>query len=120
MTNHKGICVVGAKPKFMKIAPIMRQFNLQDGVSAMLVHTGQHYDEAMKQSFFQQLGIPEPDIDLEVGSGSHAVQTAEVMKRFEPVLDKEKPAAILVVGDGNSTIACSLVAVKILALKGVV
>lgn len=77
-----------------------------------LVHTGQHYDETMKHSFFEQLGIPEPDVDLEVGSASHAVQTAEVMKRFEPVLDKEKPSAVLVVGDVNSTIACALVAAK--------
>ncbi len=77
-----------------------------------LVHTGQHYDKEMKHSFFEQLGIPEPNVDLGVGSGSHAVQTAEVMRRFEPVLDEQQPAAILVVGDVNSTIACALVAVK--------
>jgi len=112
MTIHKVICVVGARPNFMKIAPIMAAFKLQEGVEAMLVHTGQHYDADMKESFFKQLGIPEPDIDLGVGSGTHAVQTAEVMKKFEPVLDSEKPTAILVVGDVNSTIACSLVAVK--------
>lgn len=79
---------------------------------ARLLHTGQHYDAAMKASFFTQLGIPEPDIDLGVGSASHAVQTAEIMKRFEPVLDAERPAAVLVVGDVNSTIACALVASK--------
>ncbi|MBN7797452.1 non-hydrolyzing UDP-N-acetylglucosamine 2-epimerase [Parahaliea mediterranea] len=107
------VCVVGARPNFMKIAPIMRCFRGEDSrLSASLVHTGQHYDAAMKQSFFDQLGIPEPDCDLGVGSGSHAVQTADIMKRFEPVLDQERPSAVLVVGDVNSTIACSLVAVK--------
>jgi len=82
------------------------------GLSVRLLHTGQHYDAAMKKSFFDQLNIPEPDIDLGVGSGSHAVQTADIMKRFEPVLDKMQPDAVLVVGDVNSTIACALVAVK--------
>jgi len=77
-----------------------------------LLHTGQHYDETMKDSFFDQLGIPVPDIDLEVGSGSHSVQTAEIMRRFEPVVDHIEPCAILVVGDVNSTIACALVAAK--------
>ncbi|MGB1139712.1 MAG: non-hydrolyzing UDP-N-acetylglucosamine 2-epimerase [Halioglobus sp.] len=107
------LCVVGARPNFMKIAPIMRAF-AQPGssLSARLLHTGQHYDEAMKHAFFEQLHIPEPDIDLEVGSGSHAQQTADIMKRFEPVLDENPPAAVLVVGDVNSTIACALVAVK--------
>ncbi|MAT92295.1 MAG: UDP-N-acetylglucosamine 2-epimerase (non-hydrolyzing) [Halioglobus sp.] len=107
------LCVVGARPNFMKIAPIMRAFAApESALEARLVHTGQHYDEAMKQAFFEQLNIPEPDIDLEVGSGSHAQQTAEIMKRFEPVLDEAPPAAVLVVGDVNSTIACALVAVK--------
>ncbi len=107
------LCVVGARPNFMKIAPIMRALNNPDlGLSACLLHTGQHYDAAMKKSFFDQLQIPEPDIDLGVGSGSHAVQTAEIMKRFEPVLDEIIPKAVLVVGDVNSTIACALVAVK--------
>jgi len=107
------ICVVGARPNFTKIAPIIAAIKSTSTViTPYLLHTGQHYDEAMKASFFEQLGIPEPDIDLEVGSGSHAVQTADVMKLFEPVLDQRKPAAILVVGDVNSTIACALVAVK--------
>lgn len=107
------LCIVGARPNFMKIAPLMRAFgNTNNSLSASLLHTGQHYDAAMKHSFFDQLHIPEPEIDLEVGSGSHAVQTAEIMKRFEPVLDQVNPAAILVVGDVNSTIACALVAVK--------
>lgn len=97
----------------MKMAPIIRALrSLNDQVTPYLVHTGQHYDHEMKASFFEQLGIPEPDIDLGVGSGSHSEQTANIMLRFEPVLDKIKPCAVLVVGDVNSTIACSLVAVK--------
>ncbi len=111
--SHKILCVVGARPNFMKIAPIMAEFNSDSTpLTARLVHTGQHYNEAMNHQFFVDLGIPEPDINLEAGSGSHAVQTAEIMKRFEPVLDHEKPAAVLVVGDVNSTIACALVAAK--------
>jgi len=107
------VCVVGARPNFMKMAPIIRQLQaVSHLITPYLVHTGQHYDQAMKDTFFQQLGIPEPDKDLGVGSGSHAVQTANVMLRFEPVLDDVKPFAVLVVGDVNSTIACGLVAVK--------
>jgi UDP-N-acetylglucosamine 2-epimerase (non-hydrolysing) len=111
--RHKILCIVGARPNFMKIAPIMRAFAARaDVFEARLVHTGQHYDVAMNQRFFEQLSIPNPDISLDVGSGSHAVQTAEIMRRFEPVLDAENPDAILVVGDVNSTIACALVAAK--------
>jgi UDP-N-acetylglucosamine 2-epimerase (non-hydrolysing) len=106
------MCVVGARPNFMKIAPIMRAFGVQPGVRGTLVHTGQHYDKSMKASFFEELDIPEPDVDLGVGSGSHAVQTAEIMRRFEPVLEDTKADAVLVVGDVNSTIACALVAAK--------
>ena len=107
------LCVVGARPNFMKIAPIMRAFNRSNsGIAPRLLHTGQHYDTAMMASFFDQLGIPKPDVDLEVGSASHAQQTAEIMKRFEPELDSWQPDLILVVGDVNSTIACALVAVK--------
>ncbi|ANE56319.1 non-hydrolyzing UDP-N-acetylglucosamine 2-epimerase [Methylomonas sp. DH-1] len=107
------VCVVGARPNFMKMAPIIRQLQLvKDRVVPYLVHTGQHYDQTMKDTFFRQLGIPEPDRDLGVGSGTHAVQTANVMLRFESVLDEVKPFAVLVVGDVNSTIACGLVAVK--------
>ncbi|WP_341806302.1 non-hydrolyzing UDP-N-acetylglucosamine 2-epimerase [Pseudomaricurvus alcaniphilus] len=107
------LCVVGARPNFMKIAPIMRALkNPIYRINAKLLHTGQHYDADMKTSFFDQLAIPEPDIDLGVGSGSHAVQTADIMKRFEPILDELLPDAVLVVGDVNSTIACALVAVK--------
>ncbi|MCB1689023.1 MAG: UDP-N-acetylglucosamine 2-epimerase (non-hydrolyzing) [Halioglobus sp.] len=107
------LCIVGARPNFMKIAPIMRAFaQPESALSARLLHTGQHYDAAMKHSFFDQLNIPEPDVDLGVGSGTHAQQTADIMKRFEPVLDASPPLAVLVVGDVNSTIACALVAVK--------
>ena len=113
MNKKTIVCVVGARPNFMKMAPIIKAFGvLKDDVRVYLVHTGQHYDQEMKASFFQQLGIPEPDIDLGVGSGSHSEQTANIMLRFEPVLDEIKPFAVLVVGDVNSTIACSLVAVK--------
>lgn len=107
------LCIVGARPNFMKIAPIMRAIAAGgNSLSAKLVHTGQHYDVDMNERFFEQLSIPRPDVSLEVGSGSHAVQTAEIMKRFEPVLAAEQPDAVLVVGDVNSTIACALVAAK--------
>lgn len=110
---QKVLCVVGARPNFMKIAPIMHAFRAQaPQVDLVLVHTGQHYDYAMNEAFFTQLGIPAPDVSLEVGSGSHAVQTAEIMRRFEPVLDEHQPNVVLVVGDVNSTIACALVAAK--------
>lgn len=106
------VCVVGARPNFMKIAPLMRAFAREPRLASTLVHTGQHYDEAMKASFFDQLDIPSPDVDLEVGSGTHAIQTAEIMRRFEPELDRLRAGAVLVVGDVNSTIACALVAAK--------
>jgi UDP-N-acetylglucosamine 2-epimerase (non-hydrolysing) len=106
------VCVVGARPNFMKIAPLVRAFAREPRLASTLVHTGQHYDEAMKASFFDQLDIPSPDVDLEVGSGTHAVQTAEIMRRFEPELDRLQAGAVLVVGDVNSTIACALVAAK--------
>jgi UDP-N-acetylglucosamine 2-epimerase (non-hydrolysing) len=109
----KLLAVVGARPNFMKIAPLMWEVAKRPDIDANLVHTGQHYDERMSRLFFEQLAIPRPDVDLEVGSGSHAVQTAEVMKRFEPVVIERKPDAVVVVGDVNSTIACALVAVKL-------
>jgi UDP-N-acetylglucosamine 2-epimerase (non-hydrolysing) len=109
----KIIAVCGARPNFMKIAPLMWEIRRRDDVSATLVHTGQHYDQRMSHLFFEQLRIPKPDIDLEVGSGSHAVQTAEVMKRFEPVVLEHKPDLVLVVGDINSTLACALVSAKL-------
>ncbi|CAA7612167.1 non-hydrolyzing UDP-N-acetylglucosamine 2-epimerase [Magnetospirillum sp. UT-4] len=103
--------VVGARPNFMKIGPVLRALKAK-GMAAPLLHTGQHYDAAMNDRIFADLGLPEPDVNLEVGSGSHARQTADVMTRFEPVLDEMKPDAVLVVGDVNSTIACALVAAK--------
>lgn len=107
------LCVVGARPNLMKIAAVIRAMrSAAPPMPLRLVHTGQHYDAEMNGQFFQALGIPDPDVNLEVGSASHAVQTAEIMRRFEPVLERERPAAVLVVGDVNSTLACALVAVK--------
>ena len=107
------LCVVGARPNFMKMAPILRALAAHDPAPpALLVHTGQHYDADMNDQLFLGLGLPSPDVNLEVGSGTHAVQTAEVMRRFEPVLDAHRPSCVLVVGDVNSTLACTLVAVK--------
>lgn len=107
------LCVVGARPNYMKVAPIIRALAAhRPPLRTLLVHTGQHYDPAMKDRLFADLGLPEPDVNLAVGSGSHAVQTAEVMKRFEPVIDEHGARAVLVVGDVNSTLACALVAAK--------
>jgi len=103
----KIVLVAGARPNFMKIAPLMDAIKKRPSVDPVLVHTGQHYDEKMSGLFFRELGIPKPDVNLEVGSGSHAVQTAEIMTRFEPVLLEHKPDYVLVVGDVNSTIACA-------------
>ncbi|PIW65121.1 MAG: UDP-N-acetylglucosamine 2-epimerase (non-hydrolyzing) [Candidatus Omnitrophica bacterium CG12_big_fil_rev_8_21_14_0_65_50_5] len=109
----KIVSVVGARPNFMKIAPIIRAVTSQPSIEHLLVHTGQHYDEKMSKSFFKDLGIPKPDVNLEAGSGSHARQTAEIMMRFEPVLLKYKPDLMIVVGDVNSTLGCSVVASKL-------
>ena len=116
----KIMIVVGARPNFMKAAPLIfaiRAHNDQVGSSrqlrSILVHTGQHYDEAMSGSFFSDLALPRPDIQLGVGSGSHAVQTAEIMRRFEEVVLREQPDVVVVVGDVNSTVACALVTAKI-------
>ncbi len=106
-------CVVGARPNYMKMAPLLRAFAARaDLPASVLVHTGQHYDVAMNERLFNDLELPAPDINLEAGSGSHAVQTAEIMQRFEPVLDRLAPSCVIVVGDVNSTLACSLVATK--------
>jgi UDP-N-acetylglucosamine 2-epimerase (non-hydrolysing) len=110
----KLICIAGARPNFMKLAPLLRELRQDPAFSAVLVHTGQHYDDKLSGQFFRDLGMPSPDYQLEVGSGSHAVQTAEIMKRFEPVVLKERPDGVLVVGDVNSTLACALVAKKLL------
>jgi UDP-N-acetylglucosamine 2-epimerase (non-hydrolysing) len=109
----KTVVVAGARPNFMKIAPLMWEILHRGGIDAFLVHTGQHYDDLMSRLFFEELAIPRPDVDLGVGSGSHAYQTAEVMRRFEPVLLEQRPDAVVVVGDVNSTIACTLTSVKL-------
>src|SRR5258708_326587 len=125
----KMLTVVGARPNFMKAAPIIAAINEHnrrlladtadrpepqvEAIRHILVHTGQHYDELMSGSFFSDLNLPKPDIHLGVGSGSHAVQTAEIMKKFEEVLLGEKPEVVVVVGDVNSTLACALVTSKI-------
>jgi len=106
--------VVGARPNFMKMAPIIEAMNRQPGhFDHLLVHTGQHYDDRMSRAFFVDLGMPRPDIDLNVGSGSHAEQTARIMVAFEKVCESEKPDLVIVVGDVNSTLACTLTARKL-------
>lgn len=110
----KIISVVGARPNFMKVAPLHRAFqHYSDKVTHLICHTGQHYDEKMSKIFFEELELPQPDFYLGVGSGSHAEQTANVMIKFEKILLDEKPDMVLVVGDVNSTIACSLTASKL-------
>jgi UDP-N-acetylglucosamine 2-epimerase (non-hydrolysing) len=106
-------CIVGARPNFMKMAPLVRAFACEPVLPpTVLIHTGQHYDFAMSDRLFRDLELPEPDLNLEVGSATHAVQTAEVMKRIEPVLDDLAPSCVVVVGDVNSTLAVTLVAAK--------
>jgi len=113
IVSKKLLLVAGARPNFMKIASILAALDTQnrtaqERVDYTLIHTGQHYDEKMSQIFFRELEPPRPAVDLEVGSESHAVQTAEIMIRFEPALMKEQPDAVILVGDVNSTIACAL------------
>jgi len=108
------IChVVGARPNFMKAAPVMRALASYSSVRQILVHTGQHYDVNMSDVFFQQLGMPAPDVNLQVGSGSHAQQTAAIMSQFGPVVTEKKPSLVMVYGDVNSTIAAALVSAKL-------
>src|SRR5207245_11463297 len=124
----KILIVVGARPNFMKAAPIIAATHehnrsasglvarhpwAREPIHAILVHTGQHYDDLMSSAFFRDLSLPKPDVYLGVGSGSHAAQTAEIMKAFEQVLLTEKPDVVLLVGDVNSTLACALVTAKI-------
>src|SRR6267154_5143398 len=128
----KILTVVGARPNFMKAAPIIAAINAHnkhnerlvagfagrpepqvETIQHILVHTGQHYDEVMSGSFFNDLNLPKPDVHLGVGSGSHAAQTAEIMKKFEDVVVSEKPDFVVVVGDVNSTMGCALVTSKI-------
>jgi UDP-N-acetylglucosamine 2-epimerase (non-hydrolysing) len=107
------VCVVGARPNYMKMAPLIRAFRSCSGLpGVVLAHTGQHYDLAMNERLFTDLELPAPDLNLEVGSGSHAAQTAEVMRRFDPIVADLDPRCVVVVGDVNSTLACSLVAAK--------
>lgn len=110
--------VVGARPNFMKAAPVLRAFGRWHGVRQTLVHTGQHYDANMSEVFFQDLGIPEPDVNLGIGSGSHAQQTAQILSHFEPVVQNQKPDLVLVYGDVNSTVAAALVCAKLLIPVG--
>jgi UDP-N-acetylglucosamine 2-epimerase (non-hydrolysing) len=105
--------VVGARPNFMKLAPVLSALGNRRGVRQTVVHTGQHYDANMSEVFFQQLGIPAPDVNLAVGSGSHSQQTAEIMSRFEPVVLERRPDVVLVYGDVNSTVAAALVCAKL-------
>jgi UDP-N-acetylglucosamine 2-epimerase (non-hydrolysing) len=107
------VIIAGARPNFMKIAPFMKALAQDTDFDLVLIHTGQHYDDNMSGQFFRDLGIPDPQYHLEVGSGSHAWQTAEIMKRIEPVLHECSPQAVVVVGDVNSTVAASLVAKKL-------
>ncbi len=113
MGQHLILSVVGARPNFMKIAPIHREIARTHGLAHFLVHTGQHYDDALSRQFFNDLDIPEADINLQVGSGLHGEQTGEMLKRLESVFIRKKPDIVLVVGDVNSTLAASLAAAKL-------
>jgi UDP-N-acetylglucosamine 2-epimerase (non-hydrolysing) len=108
----KILAICGARPNFMKIAAVVGACEEFPSLEPVIVHTGQHYDERLSKVMFEDLGLPRPQVNLEVGSASHAVQTAEIMRRFEPVVEEERPDLVMVVGDVNSTIACSLVAAK--------
>jgi len=108
----KIVCVVGARPNFMKMAPILREFKKYPQIQPLLVHTGQHYDVKMSDVFFKDLGMPAPDIHLNVGSGSQAEQSGTIMTRFEAIVQNERPDVVLVVGDVTSTMACSITAAK--------
>ena len=109
----KVLNVVGARPNFMKISPLHQAFMENGEFDSKIVHTGQHYDEKMSDLFFRQLELPKPDVYLEVGSGTHAQQTSRIIMEFEKVVLEEKPDLVVVVGDVNSTMACSLVACKL-------
>src|SRR5215831_8231740 len=113
MKKIRMLSVVGARPNFMKMAPVVRELSKCQEFESRLFHTGQHYDESMSRVFFRDLNMPNPEVNLEVGSGSHAFQTAECMKRFEEVCSSVKPDLVIVAGDVNSTLACSLTAAKL-------
>ena len=109
----KVTCVVGARPNFIKAAPVIEALRKRPQMSVTLVHTGQHYDRQMSELFFEELGLPKPDLDLEVGSGSHGEQTGQIMIRIEPLLQREKSDLVIVFGDVNSTVAAALCAAKL-------
>lgn len=109
----KVLHIVGARPNFMKVAPVLNALKMRSGVNQMLVHTGQHYDAGMSDVFFEQLDLPAPDLNLAIGSGTHAWQTAEIMTRLEPVVVESQPEMVLVYGDVNSTVASALVCAKL-------
>src|SRR5690606_37376676 len=113
MKRARVLAVAGARPNFMKVAPLLRAMRARPFFETLLVHTGQHYDAAMSEAFFRDLGMPEPDVNLGVGSGSHAAQTAEVLRSIEPVLLDWRPDVVVVVGDVNSTLAATIAAVKL-------
>jgi UDP-N-acetylglucosamine 2-epimerase len=113
MKKIRIVSVVGARPNFMKMAPVLRELSKCQDFESRLVHTGQHYDESMSRVFFRDLNMPNPEFNLDVGSGSHAAQTAEIMKRFEEVCCSVKPDLVVVAGDVNSTLACALTAAKL-------
>jgi UDP-N-acetylglucosamine 2-epimerase (non-hydrolysing) len=111
-TKAEIACVVGARPNFMKMAPVFDALRAHPHVTPRLIHTGQHYDAAMSRVFFDELGLPEPDVNLEVGSATHAIQTARILERFDALLEESPPRIVLVAGDVNSTVACALAAAK--------
>lgn len=113
MDSAKVLCVVGARPNFMKAAPVISALRERAGFSIRLIHTGQHYDDVMSGRFFQELDLPLPDLNLEVGSGSHGEQTGQILMRLEAVLIRERPDLVMVFGDVNSTVAASLCAAKL-------
>lgn len=113
MGSLRVLAVAGARPNFMKIAPLLQELEKRGAFEVFLVHTGQHYDASMSDRFFVELGIRQPDVNLEVGSGSHAAMTAQVLQRVEPILQEQTPDVLVVVGDVNSTIASALAAVKL-------
>ncbi len=118
MTQPLVFLVAGARPNFMKIAPIVRALKAHGGLAFKIIHTGQHYDRDMNDVFFEELGIPEPDVSMAAGGGTHAQQTGKIMVAFEELCQVERPDAVLVVGDVNSTLACSIVAKKLNILMG--
>ena len=121
MTQKKILTVIGARPQIIKAAALSRaiQTHFSEQIEEILVHTGQHYDENMSAVFFEELGIPKPDYNLAVGSGSHGHMTAAMLSGLEAILEKEKPAAVVIYGDTNSTIAAALAAISIVSFAAI-